>query len=57
MSAHFGEFKGNLTSSKWALICNCSHDTASRDIKHLIDAGLLRKSESEGRSTFYYLRG
>lgn len=52
-----GEFKGNLTSSKWALICNCSHDTASRDIKHLIDAGLLRKSESEGRSTFYYLRG
>ncbi len=50
------EFKGRLTSSKWALICKCSHDTASRDIRHLVNAGLLQKSESEGRSTYYCLR-
>ena len=50
-----GDFKGNLTSSKWALICKCSQDTASRDIRYLLNSGLLRKSEAEGRSTCYYL--
>jgi len=29
-------FYGKLTSSKWATICSCSQDTASRDINDLI---------------------
>lgn len=50
-----GDFKGNLTSTKYAKICNCSQDTASRDIEKLISFGILRKGESGGRSTDYLL--
>ncbi len=46
-------FEGKMTSSKWAAIAKCSQDTANRDIAALIDAGLLRKGESGGRSTHY----
>lgn len=48
-------FEGNLTTSKWASICNCSQDTATRDISALIDAGLLTKGTAGGRSTKYEL--
>jgi len=50
-----GDFKGNLTSTKYAKICNCSQDTASRDIEKLIAAGVLQKGEAGGRSTNYLL--
>ena len=46
-------FDGKMTSSKWAVIAKCSQDSANRDIGALIDAGLLRKGESGGRSTHY----
>lgn len=46
-------FEGKLTSSKWAILCKCSQDTAGRDIAGLVNAGILRKSESGGRSTSY----
>ena len=46
-------FDGKLTSSKWAAIAKCSPDTALRDINELLAHGLLRKSESGGRSTSY----
>ena len=29
-------FEGKLTSSKWAMIANCSHDTALRDINDVV---------------------
>lgn len=48
-----GDFRGKLQSSKWAKICKCSQDTAIRDIKDLIDKGILRQEESGGRSTNY----
>jgi len=48
-------FKGNLTSSKWAKITKVSQDTASRDIKDLMDKQILRLAESGGRSTHYLL--
>ena len=51
-----GDFKGKLTSTKYAKICNCSQDTASRDIEKLIKAGILIKGESGGRSTNYLLK-
>lgn len=48
-------FEGNLTSSKWASICKCSQDTASRDITNLIERNILVKGASGGRSTSYHL--
>ena len=48
-------FDGNLTSSKWAKIANCSTDTALRDIQDLINKNILRKTEGGGRSTSYEL--
>lgn len=48
-------FEGKLTSSKWAVIAKCSPDTALRDITDLLARGVLRKSESGGRSTSYEL--
>ncbi|MEL6837526.1 MAG: Fic family protein [Bacteroidota bacterium] len=48
-------FKGKLKTSKWAKITKCSQDTALRDIKDLIEKGILRQEESGGRSTNYEL--
>ena len=48
-------FEGKLTSSKWALIENCSPDTALRDITELVERGILEKNEGGGRSTSYSL--
>lgn len=50
----FDGFEGNLTSSKWAKICKCSQDTASRSIKQLVEYGIL-KQQGSGRSTHYVL--
>lgn len=50
-----GDFRGKLQSSKWAKICKCSQDTAIRDIKYLLEKGILRQEESGGRSTNYEL--
>ena len=51
-----GDFKGNLTSSKWAKLTKCSQDTALRDINDLVKKGVLEKGLSSGRSTHYVLR-
>ncbi|MCF8374605.1 MAG: Fic family protein [Bacteroidales bacterium] len=48
-------FEGKLKSSKWAKITKCSADTALRDIKDLIEKGILKQEESGGRSTNYEL--
>ena len=49
------DFKGKLTTSKYAKIAKCSQDTALRDIHLLMDYGCLQKGEGEGRSTHYVL--
>ncbi len=51
----FDGFEGKLQSSKWAKIAKCSADTALRDIKDLIEKGILKQEESGGRSTNYEL--
>jgi Fic family protein len=51
----FDGFEGKLKSSKWAKIAKCSADTALRDIKDLIEKGILQQEESGGRSTNYKL--
>ena len=48
-------FSGNLTSTKWAKLCKCSQDTATRDINDLVKRGILIKGPSGGRSTNYLL--
>ena len=48
-------FEGNLTSTKWAKMCNCSQDTASNDIKDLINKKILKKI-GDGRNTHYALK-
>ena len=48
-----GDFRGKLQSSKWAKICKCSQDTAIRDIKDLIEKGILQQEQQGGRSTNY----
>lgn len=48
-------FEGKVTSSKWAILAKVSHDTASRDIKDLIQKGMLAQDEAGGRSTSYSL--
>jgi len=48
-------FDGKLKSSKWAKITKCSPDTALRDIKDLIEKGILQQEQAGGRSTNYEL--
>ena len=46
-------FEGNLSTSKYAKLAKCSNDTALRDIKILLDRGILAQEEGGGRSTSY----
>lgn len=48
-------FDGKLNTSKWSKIAKCSTDTALRDIRDLIDKGILVKEDAGGRSTSYVL--
>jgi Fic family protein len=48
-------FDEKLKSSKWAKIAKCSPDTALRDIKDLIEKGIVQQQQSGGRSTNYEL--
>jgi Fic family protein len=48
-------FKGHLTTSKYAKLAGCSHDTALRDIQELLSRGLVVRNEGSGRSTSYRL--
>lgn len=51
----FDGFDGKLKSSKWAKITKCSTYTALRDIKDLINKGILKQEREGGRSTNYEL--
>ena len=51
------QFEGKLTSSKWAKMAKCSHDTALRDIQDLVNQNVLVKDPAGGRSTNYLLKG
>jgi Fic family protein len=56
MNKLFDDFFGKLTSSKWAKITKTSTDTALRDIKDLIEKGILQQEEEGGRSANYTLK-
>jgi Fic family protein len=48
-------FQGNLTTSKYAKITKSSSDTALRDIRELLERGILVQNPGGGRSTSYRL--
>jgi Fic family protein len=48
-------FEGKLTTSKYATLAKCSHDTALRDILPLVQRGVLVRNAEGGRSTSYSL--
>ncbi len=51
----FDGFDGKLQSSKWAKITKVSTDTALRDIKDLIEKGILKETNEGGRNANYEL--
>ena len=48
-------FEGKLSTSKYGKLAKCSADTALRDIKLLLDQGILIQEAGGGRSTSYRL--
>jgi Fic family protein len=48
-------FEGHLSTSKYAKLAKCSTDTALRDIRELVERGILVQNASGGRSTSYRL--
>ncbi len=51
----FDGFDGKLQSSKWAKITKVSTDTALRDIKDLVEKGILQQTSEGGRNANYTL--
>lgn len=49
------DFKGKLTTAKWARIAGCSHGDAQRDIDDLIGHGILARNSEGGRGASYRL--
>jgi Fic family protein len=50
------DFEGKLQTSKWAKITKTSADTALRDIKDLVDKGILIQANEGGRNVSYLLK-
>lgn len=48
-------FQGHMNTSKYAKLAKCSTDTALRDIRDLLDRGILIQNPGGGRSTSYRL--
>jgi Fic family protein len=51
----FNDFEGKLQTSKWAKIAKTSTDTALRDIKDLVEKGILKQTDEKGRNANYEL--
>jgi len=51
----FDNFEGKLQTSKWAKIVKTSTDTALRDIKDLVEKGILKQTGEGGRNANYEL--
>ena len=50
-----GDFRGHLTTSKYAKLAKCSTDSALRDIRDLLARGVIVRNPGGGRSTSYRL--
>lgn len=56
MGRMLDDFQGFLSTSKYAKLAKCSTDTALRDIRELLEYGILIQNAGGGRSTNYRLR-
>ena len=56
INALLDDFRGKLTTTKWAKMTKVSQDTALRDIQDLIEKGVLDQAPGGGRSTNYIVR-
>ena len=51
------EFEQPITNRKWAALTKVSSDTALRDLKALVEAGVLEPVAAGGRSAAYWIKG
>lgn len=51
------EFNQPVTNRKWASLTRTSSDTALRDLRALVDAGVLERADTGGRAAAYWLTG
>ena len=50
-----GSIQERLTAEKWSKLTGCKSATATRDLAHLVEKGILIRSEEGGRTTSYLL--
>lgn len=56
LNLYLDGYPGKLTVKNWAKHCKVSVDTASRDIKDLVEKGVLEAQQSRVRDVFYGIR-
>jgi Fic family protein len=55
ISRMLDDFKGHMSTAKYAQLAKCSPDTALRDIQELVMQGIFMQNSQGGRSTSYRL--
>ena len=53
LNRFLGQFEGKLTARKWSALAKCSIATAQRDIKELVDQGVLVRNEGGSENASY----
>ena len=56
LNMYFDGYKGKLTTKNWAKHCKISTDTAARDIKDLVEKGVLEPQKGRVRDVYYGIR-
>ena len=56
MNIYLEGYIGKLTVKNWAKLCKVSVDTASRDIKDLVEKGVLEAQQGRMRDVYYGIR-
>jgi Fic family protein len=52
-----GEFEGKLTAPKWKALAQCSLPTTQRDLKDLVDRGILIRNPGGSKNSSYSIAG
>lgn len=53
LNRFLGDFEGKLTAPKWKALAKCSLPTAQRDLKDLVDRGILVRNPGGSKNTSY----
>ena len=56
LNIYLDDYIGKLTVKNWAKLCKVSVDTASRDIKDLVEKGVLEAQQGRMRDVYYGIR-